>query len=247
MKDQLPRYLMPTADMRKAIDRNTKQDEDLSLVLEQLDKEKKMALKQIVRRQEAFKKQILKRRESLPQKISAVQVYGNGQKTADRERPHPEELTQTKRPIHRTVSLDETCSTSSEPLSVLIKRHSLPDSPFPRHSSADSIHFTSMPGAVLSSRQQTDNAPTMPNIIFHQKKSWQENKEGDPKDTTVDQAGTKLQGNTFKNAIRRHSDVTAMTAVQTTSNPRLLQRRKLSEYSEVSSNKTYINETLTRL
>ena len=137
MKDQLPRYLMPTADMRKAIDRNTKQDEDLSLVLEQHDKEKKMALKQIVRRQEAFKKQILKRRESLPQKMSAVQVYGNGQKTADRERPHLEELTQTKRPIHRTVFLDETCSTSSEPLSVLIKRHSLPASPFPRHNSAD--------------------------------------------------------------------------------------------------------------
>lgn len=80
MKDQLPCYLMPTADMRKAIDRNTKQDEDLSLVLEQLDKEKKMALKQIVRRQEAFKKQILKRRESLPQKISAVQVYGMDKK-----------------------------------------------------------------------------------------------------------------------------------------------------------------------
>ena len=247
MKDQLPRYLMPTADMRKAIDRNTKQDEDLSLVLEQLDKEKKMALKQIVRRQEAFKKQILKRRESLPQKISAVQVYGNGQKTADRERPHLEELTQTKRPIHRTVSLDETCSTSSEPLSVLIKRHSLPDSPFPRHNSADSIHFTSKPGAVLSSRQQTDNVLIMPSIIYHQKKSWQEYKEGDPKDTTVDQAGIKLQGNTFKNAIRRHSDVTTMTAVETTSNQRLLQRRKLSEYSEVSSNKTYINESLTRL
>ena len=158
MKDQLPRYLLPTADMRKAIDRNTKQEEDLSLVLEQLDKEKKMVLKQIVRRQEDFKKQILERRESLPQKINAVQVYGNGQKNADRERPHPEELTQTKRPIRRrTVSLDETLASSSEPLSVRSKRHSLPASPFPRHNSANSIHSTSEPGAVPSLHRRKDN------------------------------------------------------------------------------------------
>ena len=158
MKDQLPRYLLPTADMRKAIDRNTKQEEDLLLVLEQLDKEKKMVLKQIVRRQEDFKKQILERRESLSQKINAVQVYGNGQKNADRERPHPEELTQTKRPIRRrTVSLDETLASSSEPLSVRSKRHSLPASPFPRHNSADSIHFTSEPGAVPSLHRRKDN------------------------------------------------------------------------------------------
>ena len=41
MRDQLARYLNPTADMKNAIDRNAKQDEDLSAVLKQLDKEKK--------------------------------------------------------------------------------------------------------------------------------------------------------------------------------------------------------------
>ena len=32
MKDQLERYLLPTADLQKAIDRNAKQGKDLSLV-----------------------------------------------------------------------------------------------------------------------------------------------------------------------------------------------------------------------
>ncbi|PFX22143.1 hypothetical protein AWC38_SpisGene13343 [Stylophora pistillata] len=113
MKDQLPRYLFLTAEIRKAIDKNTKQDGDLSLVLKQLDKEKEMALKQIVRRKEDLKKQILKQRGILPQTSKAIQVYGNRQKMADRGRPHPEELIQTTRPLHRTVSLDETFSTSN--------------------------------------------------------------------------------------------------------------------------------------
>ena len=249
MKDQLPRYLFLTAEIRKAIDKNTKQDGDLSLVLKQLDKEKEMALKQIVRRKEDLKKQILKQRGILPQTSNAIQVYGNRQKMADRGRPHPEELIQTTRPLHRTVSLDETFSTSSKPLPVRIKGHSLPASPFPRQNSADSSHFTSEPGVALSLRQRTDKVPITPNIIYQQKKSKQENLKNQEeviKDTTADKAGAKLQGSTFKNVIRRYSDVTAMTAVQTMNNPRLLPRRKHSLFSVVASNKTYINESLTR-
>ena len=61
MRDQLARYLHPTANMKNAIDRNAKRDEDLSAVLKQLDKEKKSTLNQLSRKQEAFKKDMIKR------------------------------------------------------------------------------------------------------------------------------------------------------------------------------------------
>jgi len=64
MKDQLPKFLQPTNDMKKAISRNAKTDEDLSRVLKQLDKEKKLAIEQLSRKQDLFKKEIIKRRES---------------------------------------------------------------------------------------------------------------------------------------------------------------------------------------
>ncbi|KAJ7393896.1 hypothetical protein OS493_003564 [Desmophyllum pertusum] len=40
MKDQLRRYLLPSADMKKAIDRNMKEDEDLLLVWNSRQREK---------------------------------------------------------------------------------------------------------------------------------------------------------------------------------------------------------------
>ena len=46
MRDQLPKFLRPTNDMRKAIDRNAKQDKDLFSFTKQLDKERKMVIEQ---------------------------------------------------------------------------------------------------------------------------------------------------------------------------------------------------------
>ena len=44
MRDKLPKFLRPTNDMRKAIDRDAKQDKDLLIFTKQLDKEKKMVI-----------------------------------------------------------------------------------------------------------------------------------------------------------------------------------------------------------
>lgn len=44
MRDPLPKFLMPTVDMKKAIELNAKEDEILSTALEKLDKERRMAL-----------------------------------------------------------------------------------------------------------------------------------------------------------------------------------------------------------
>ena len=63
MKETLPRFLLPTADMKKAINRNAKNDEDLSFLLKRIDKEKKVALEQVSRRQKAFKREMIMRRE----------------------------------------------------------------------------------------------------------------------------------------------------------------------------------------
>jgi len=74
MKDQLERCLHPTADMKKAIDRNAKQDEDLSIILKQIDREKRVALSQLSRKQDAFKKQVLKRQQILSKQFK-VQLF----------------------------------------------------------------------------------------------------------------------------------------------------------------------------
>ena len=124
MKDHLPRlYFHPTADMRKAINRNAKQDEGLSLVLMQIDKEKRIALDLLSRKQDAFKKQMLKRRETLANN-SRVQLFEQGN-VAIRDRPRPQEMEQVNR-VRRTLSCEETgrLSVVHKP-TVICKRHSL--------------------------------------------------------------------------------------------------------------------------
>ena len=66
MNDQLPKFLHPINDMKKAIDRNAQNDEDLSRVLKQLDKEKKMVIGQLSRKQDACIKEIIKRPDTFP-------------------------------------------------------------------------------------------------------------------------------------------------------------------------------------
>lgn len=55
-----------TRDMKKAIQRNSKQDEYLSTLVRQLDKEKRVAFNQLSEKKEAFIKETAKRRLSLP-------------------------------------------------------------------------------------------------------------------------------------------------------------------------------------
>ena len=124
MKDQLNRYLHPTADMKKAIERNAKQDEDLSLALKQIDKEKRTALDLLSRKQDAFKKQTLKRQETLPSN-SKVQLFDQGNTTV-RNRPRPQEMEQVNR-VRRTSSCEETRRPSMVH-KLISKRHSLPAS-----------------------------------------------------------------------------------------------------------------------
>lgn len=61
MRDPLPRFLLPTVDMKKAIERNAKQDENLSTALKQLDQERRVALCHFWDKKDAFIKETAKR------------------------------------------------------------------------------------------------------------------------------------------------------------------------------------------
>ena len=137
MKDQLNRYLHPTADMKKAIERNAKQDEDLSLALKQIDREKRMAFDLLSRKQDDFKKQILKRRETLANNFR-VQLFDQGNTTV-RNRLRPQEMEQVNR-VRRTMSCEETRHPSMVH-KLIRKRHSLPASAFSNRD-GDGQHLT---------------------------------------------------------------------------------------------------------
>lgn len=127
MKDQLPRFLLPTADMKKAIDRNSKQDKDLSHLLKQLEKEKKMALEQLTKKQDAFKKQVIKKQASLSQKFK-LQFF-ELENVSDRDRSRPDELNRWIG-LRRASSCVETRGSSISKLpAVISKTYSLPVSP----------------------------------------------------------------------------------------------------------------------
>lgn len=55
-----------TVDMKKAIERNAQQDEHLTTVVQQLDREKRAAFNQLTEKREAFVRETAKRRLSLP-------------------------------------------------------------------------------------------------------------------------------------------------------------------------------------
>ena len=74
---QLGKHLLPTIDMKKAIERNAKHEGDLSLALKKIDIEKRLALEQLSRKQEAVKIQMFRKRETLSQQFK-VQLFEQG-------------------------------------------------------------------------------------------------------------------------------------------------------------------------
>lgn len=242
MKDQLSRYLHPTADMKKAIERNAKQDEDLSVVLKQLDKEKRMALNQLSRKQDAFKKELIKRRDSLPQQFK-VQFFQQ-RTVAGRDRPLPDESTQENRRLRRTLSCpEETYSAAICPLpAVTSKRHSLPASPLPRNNSGElRSHFTFKAGSEITSPRRTENKQSERAVSTnedHDVKALPTNK------MTTNNFYAKSQGFAAQKTIRRHSDISAAVNLN---NSRLLQRRQTVNTIHIAPVKTCLNETVIRL
>ena len=237
MKDQLERYLQPTADMKKAIDRNSKQDEDLSVLLKQLEKEKKIALYHLTIKQDAFMKQAIKRRESLPQQFRVQ--FCQQRAVIRRDRPHPQESLQANRLLRRTSSSGDAPSSSKLELpEVSNKRHSLPASPFPRDIRAD---FTSR----LTFKAGSDIAP----LGRIQNTKNEQSKQVDASSNEADcfenrSSNTMSSGYTACNAIRRHSDAPTVVNLN---NSRLLQRRRATTIHCMESDLTSLNETVKRL
>ena len=245
MKDQLARYLLPTADMKKAIDRNSKQDEDLSVLLKQLEREKKIALNHLAIKQDAFKKQVIKRRESLPQQF---RVQSCQQRTViGRDRPHPQESSQANRLLRRTSSCGDTSSSSKLELpEVTNKRHSLPASPLPRDFRADfTSRFTFKAGRDITTLGRTQNAKN--------EQSKQVDVSSNDDECFEDRLSNTMHSNQLSvkpssytaqcNASRRHSDV---PTVANLSNSRLLQRRRTATV-HIEPDLTCVNEIVKRL
>ncbi|KAJ7393894.1 hypothetical protein OS493_003562 [Desmophyllum pertusum] len=255
MKDQLRRYLLPSADMKKAIDRNTKQDEDLLLVLEQLDKEKRVALDQLSRKQDTFKKQMIKRRDSLPQKFQ-MQFFQH-RNVADRvNRPRPDESSTQARHLLRRPSLS--CVETRRGVSlgqlpaVKTKRYSLPASPLPRDNSEELNRFTFKPGSEITSPRRTENAAIHFNYNRQQSEQDESTNEDDDyfevfstNKMASNKLNTKSHNSTAQNVIRRHSDVAAVDHHINT--PRLLQRRRTVTIHSLSSVSTCLSESVIRL
>lgn len=239
MKDQLERYLQPTADMKKAIDRNSKQDEDLSLLLKQLEKEKKIALYHLTIKQDAFKKQAIKRRESLPQPFRIQ--FCQQRPAIRRDRPHPQESFQANRLLRRTSSCGEAPSSSKLELpEVTNKRHSLPAFLLPRDSR-------------LTLKAGSDIAPLGRTLNAKNEQSKQGDVSSNEDDCFEDRSSNTMHSNQFYakssgytacNAIRRHSDVHTVVNLN---NSRLLQRRRAATIHSMESDLTCLNGTVKRL
>ena len=242
MKDKLAGYLHPTAYMKKAIDRNAKQDENLSLVLKQLNKEKKMALNQLSRKQDAFKKEMIKRRDSLPQQFK-VQFFQQ-RTVVSRDGPRSDESTQANRLLRRTLSCPvENYSTANGQLPAeATKRHSLPASPLPLDSSGKlTSRFTFKPGSEVTSPQRIESKQS------EQEASTNEDDYIEalpPSKLITSHFGAKSQGFAAQNTIRRQSEISAAVNPK---NSRLLQRRTTIDVLHMAPTKTCLNETLFRL
>ena len=203
MKDKLPRFLLPTADIKKAIDRNAKKDEDLSFFLHKLDKERKLALDQLTRRQDAFKKEMIKRRESQGNMEFKAQFieHKNLMAKEDDSRLDVDRRSRRRKTVQglrRALSFEESRASSKIELpSVINKRYSLPASPSAQDSSKeDELAFNN---------DQFEAFPT-PNVAT---RSW-----------------TKSRDCKADSAIRRHSTSTAVTSMHVDDKSRLLRRRR---------------------
>ena len=128
MRDQLPKFLRPTNDMRKAIDRNAKQEKDLFSFTKQLDKERKMVIAQLSMKKDNFKKEMIKRRESLSNLKPRL-----SDDVADTGQPRPGANNLVKIRLRRAFSVGDIRSPSSmcQLAHLINKRHSHPSSPVP--------------------------------------------------------------------------------------------------------------------
>ena len=128
MREQLPKFLRPTNDMRKAIDRNVKQDKDLFSFTKQLDKERKMVIEQLSMKKDNFKKEMIKRRESLSNLKARL---SNDVADTSQLRPGANNLAEMR--LRRAFSVGDIRSPSSicQLPHLINKRYSHPSSPVP--------------------------------------------------------------------------------------------------------------------
>ena len=153
MNDKLPRSLLPTAGMKRAIGRNAKKDADLSLLLDQLDKKRKVALEQLSRRRNEFKKEIIMRNDSQCNKfrvtfLEHTNVVYREDTSLDNNR--------CRRMVLRRVSSFEEPKVSSHVKlpPVTRKRYSLPASLIPRNSDGKiGHHFVKRASDITATRR----------------------------------------------------------------------------------------------
>lgn len=120
MRNQLDKHLLPTIDMKKAIERNAKHEGDLSLALKKIDIEKRLALEQLSRKREAVKIQMFKKRETLSKQFK-VQLFEQGSlESISRPRPN---VGLQKSPVRRSWSYEGT-SHSSKPHPLELRKDS---------------------------------------------------------------------------------------------------------------------------
>lgn len=231
MNDKLPKFLLPSADMKKAIDRNTRKDADLSLLLDQLDKEKKVALGQLQRRQEAFKKEIIMKNEDRCNKFK-VQISEQSH-VSDRDGPRLEANRRRRMGLRRASSFDETQASSIVQLPPVInKRYSLPASPITRNSDEEISCCFFKTGSDITPPRRTVDA--FKKTLNEQQRERDEAAatENQSKGSTVPKLAaypshTKSQEYKAHNgAIRRHSTATAVATAD--DNSRLLPRRRIT-------------------
>lgn len=227
MKDNpLPQFLRPTKDMKKAIDRNAKKDEDLSYFIKQLDKEKKMAIEQLSRKQDAFRKEMVHRQDTLPSNEIKDQVFEQGN-VAGTDRPRPGTNRPRRRRLRRAFSVDDISRPSAVPHlpSVTNKRHRYPASPLPHNNVEELSHFKTGSDLILPRRKNATISCNF-NTIYQQlqetdKSTKDDRRERYPAPTHKTVANTSCT-KSAQNAVRRHSTVAAPTSLCT---PRPLQRR----------------------
>ena len=208
MKDrQLERFLQPTTDMKKAIGRNAKEEEGLTIAIRQIETEKRLALDHLSRKQDAFVKRALKRRESLSSNFK-VPFLKERQMVVGEDNLSPDETSQARR--LRSSSFEETSSSvSTQKTSNLKNRLILPPlvSGIRCHNENDMLTLKTGVSELTPSRH----------TLIDSKYSIVSSSRGE--------MNAKVPASTIEPAIRRHSTVTTTERSITGYETRLLQRR----------------------
>lgn len=231
MKETLPRFLLPTADMKKAINRNAKNDEDLSFLLKRIEKEKKVALEQVSRRQKAFKREMIMRREIQSNINLNCQFFEHtdltNKKDNEKARLDINLCNRRRKPgtaqgLRRASSFEESLASSKIELPpVRTKRYSLPASPIQAGCKEEELRVKSL---------KIDKPFPTPKVVTD---FW-----------------TKSRNYEATNLFRRHSTTTAGTFVHVDDKSKLLDRRhtSLHNLSPFSTEKHFSEEeTVIRL